>query len=273
MKYCPLLNCKVLYIDCNDCTIEEKRKCRSMGLNHENFTTTLEENTRIITLKHTEPDKLKKKYNKAVIGIDQSYTNTGISIAIDGKLVKVTSTKYFKDCPCKHKGQEVMNGKGRMIKVGKPSHTEKRQYVVDKVEAALKLCTERADETIIIVERMRTYSKDNNQSARYIKATASLIACIVDIAFKYDVPVYSVDTRSWKSVVIGDSRPKHNKLGLSPEKYATVAYVCNVLGFKSSIIGRNKQNKLTFDDDAADSACIALYGFAPKEKQKLLREE
>ena len=41
-------------------------------------------------------EKPKKKapsmgYKKCIIGIDQSYTRTGISIAVDGELKKVTS--------------------------------------------------------------------------------------------------------------------------------------------------------------------------------------
>ena len=35
----------------------------------------------------------KRKYNKVVVGIDQSYNNTGISIAADGKLKKVKSLR------------------------------------------------------------------------------------------------------------------------------------------------------------------------------------
>ena len=55
---CPLLGTAV-YLDCLDC---EDKQCIKQY-----------------------------KYNKVVVGIDQSYNNTGISIAADGKLVKVRS--------------------------------------------------------------------------------------------------------------------------------------------------------------------------------------
>lgn len=37
---------------------------------------------------------------------------------------------------------------------------------------------------------------------------------IVDTASQYNIPVYSVDTRAWKSASIGTSKEKSNKYGL-----------------------------------------------------------
>ena len=58
-KPCPLLGTAV-YLDCLDC---ETKECK----------------------------KSSKKYKQVIIGIDQSYNNTGISISADGKLKKVRS--------------------------------------------------------------------------------------------------------------------------------------------------------------------------------------
>ena len=55
---CPILG-TAIYLDCLDC---EDKQC-----------------------------KKQYKYQKVIIGIDQSYSNTGISIAADRKLVKVRS--------------------------------------------------------------------------------------------------------------------------------------------------------------------------------------
>lgn len=240
-KKCPLYG-MAIYMDCLEC---EEKVCTKMV-----------DNT--------------KKYKKAVIGIDQSYTNTGISIALDGKLKVVTSTDYFKECPCKHKNEEQINSNGKIVKVGKPSKTEKRAFVREKVKNALELCTKNAEETIVIVERIRTFNQGQNNFAKYMKPTAALIATIVDVAFEYDVKVYSVDTRTWKKAIVGDVKKGGNKFGVDPNKWHTICYVVKELGFKQ-VMYRNKNNRLCFDDDMADSACIALYGF--NKKQTLSLEE
>ncbi len=244
-KKCPLYGVAI-YLDCLEC---EQKEC----------------------LKSKMQEEKKKKYKKAVIGIDQSYTNTGISIAMDGKLQKVTSTKYYKECPCKHKNEEVINSKGNFVKVGTPSKTEKRAYVQEKVRKAINICLKYAEEVVIIVERIRTFNGGQNNYARYMKATASLLACIVDVAFEYDIKVYSVDTRAWKKAIVGDTKKGPNRYGVDPNKWHTICFVAKDLGIKS-VMYRNKNNKLCFDDDAADSACIALYGFH-KGKQSLLLED
>ena len=64
-RNCPLMG-TALYIDCLECDYEPCIYC-----------------------KH----KKKYKYNQIVIGIDQSYNNTGISICADSKLLKVKSLK------------------------------------------------------------------------------------------------------------------------------------------------------------------------------------
>lgn len=193
-------------------------------------------------------------YKKLVIGIDESYSNCGISIAADGKLLKVSSTNYYK-------------------KLGaKASKTEKRKYVYKMVQSILRLNVDKAKEVQIIVERMRSNSSNNSHggSIKYIKATAALIATIVDAAYEFDVKVYSVDTRSWKGQIVGTSKAKGNKYKVDAKKWPTIVFVKKLgfdVGFKSA---RGIQK---FDDDASDSACIALYGFLPGKLRKLKLEE
>lgn len=199
------------------------------------------------------------QYKKIVIGIDQSYTRCGISIGFDGKLKKVSSISY--------KGLET--------------RSEKRRELRRVLSHLLKQCTERATETIIICERISTFRKSfgNNKNQQgsnpsYLKMTGALVATIVDTAGEFDVPVYSVDTRAWKSKIVGSSKARKKK-GKRDAKSQTVEFVQN-LGFDLFIrekkVGKNKGEKL-YDDDAADSACMCLYGFLPKNKQKLLLEE
>lgn len=192
------------------------------------------------------------KYKKVVIGIDQSYQNTGISIAADGKLLKVTN-KEFK---------------------GTLANSEKRKQLAKVLINILNKVPQRATECIIICERIRTFS-GGFISTDYIKAMGALIATIVDTAHDYGVEVYSVDTRCWKSTIVGTSKgikvkvPDKKKGGykyVEDKKLPAIKFI-NGLGFHP-VKGNGEP-----DDDACDSACMALYGFSPKEAQKLKLEK
>lgn len=193
-------------------------------------------------------------YKHIVIGIDQSYNNTGISVAADGKLKKVTSIS-FEGCQNK---------------------SDKRFLLRNKLTCLLDKMLHRGNLITIICERIRTFS-GGFLSTDYIKSTGALIATIVDVASEYHVRVYSVDTRSWKSAIVGTS--KGDETG---NKGPTIEYV-RKLGFEESILVPLKRAKkgsfvrdgahYTWNDDAADSACIALYGFIPKSQRKLKLEE
>lgn len=191
------------------------------------------------------------KYNKIVIGFDQSYINTGVGIAADNKLLNVTS---FKD-------------KFRGLK----SPSDKRKCISIVLHELIKKSLNRASEVTILCERIRTFSGGGKGkqkgfiSMNYIKSTGALIATIVDVAHEYNIKVHSVDTRSWKSKVIGNSK----SVG-KDKKSSTIKFVKN-LGF--DVEYTTKTGLIKFDDDAADSGCIALYGFLPKGVQKLKLEK
>ena len=198
-------------------------------------------------------------YKKLVIGIDQSYTRTGISIAGDGQLLKVGYIP-FESSEC---------------------HSEKRRKVKDKLTHIIKLNKHRANQLVIIVERIRQFS-GGTLSMDYIKSTGALIGCIVDTAAEFDVPVYSADTRSWKSKVVGTSVPKTNKYNVDPKKWPTIEFLLRrrdvheadllvAVGKRSKKFAKQIGGvKYCYNDDAADSACIALYGFS---KGRSLRRE
>ena len=207
-KPCPTLGV-ALYLDCLDC---DDKQCQEKQY----------------------------KYNKVIIGIDQSYTRTGISVAADGKLLIVKSMSF----------------KGAKTK------TDKRKALADRLYSLLTNVRPKASELLVICEKIRTFSHGGKAggnsfiSTNYIKSTGALIATIVDTAYAFDVPVCSVDTRSWKSRVVGTS-----KGGKEP----TIDFVRH-LGFDISI---HTKKGVKYDDDAADSACIALYGFLDEKQQKL----
>lgn len=198
-------------------------------------------------------------YHKIIIGIDQSYKNTGISIIADGEIKKVTSkdlTHY-------------------------ETNTERRRALRKTLDGLLRSVTPKADSVVCIIERIRLQSQ-GFLNINYIKSIGALNALIVDTMAEYEIPVYSVDTRCWKAQVVGTSKPRPNKYGVPEEKWPTVRWV-NKQGFKSSILkevtGRKTKGtfigsngtKYMFDNDAADSCAIAMFGVIG-DKEKLQEE-
>lgn len=196
------------------------------------------------------------KYEKIFIGIDQSYKNTGVSISADGELLKVTSLnlEHYK------------------------TNSDKRKALRKYLNNMLKVITTKSDDITCILERIRLHSQ-GFLNIDYIKSMGALNAVIIDIMNEYDISVYSVDTRCWKSQVIGTSKPKDNNLGVPREKYPTVEWCINQ-GFEGSILevveGRKtkgtfmKDNiKYMYNNDASDSAGISMFGFVGNlEKMK-----
>lgn len=200
--------------------------------------------------------------SKIVIGIDQSYTRTGITILKNKKLVEMKSVDFY-DCN---------------------NNTEKRRRLKDILSNYILEYGE--EETIIITERIRLRSQGFLSEA-YIKSTGALVATIIDVANVYDIPVYSVDTRSWKGQIVGDSKPLNNPYGINKEKYRTILYLRSKGLLKyiaEPYTGRGKQGVINIkingkktpckiNDDLADSYCIAMYGFLPEHKRKLKEEK
>jgi len=167
-----------------------------------------------------------------IIGIDASYTRTGISIAKEGKLLAVRSIKFKK------------------IK-GKPA---KRANVREKLtKYILKYNPE-----MIVVERTRQFSTGDKPfiAMNMIKTGISMLTTIIDVAYENNIPVYSVDTRAWKSAVIGTSKPKGGD-----KKLPALEYIKS-LGFE-----------VYDDDDAADSGCIALFYWKAEQKHGAKRRD
>lgn len=203
--------------------------------------------------------------NKVVIGIDQSYTRTGITVLCNKELFEMYSLDFD----------------------GCKTNTEKRKHIRRRLKQIIETVKEEfdTDEIIIITERIRLRSQQFLSEA-YIKATGALVATIIDVADIYYIPVYSVDTRSWKSQIVGNSKPLKNPYEINPEKYRTILYVRDrglLKYIAEEYKGRGKKGIINvkiggqrvpckINDDLADSYCIAMYGFLPKGKQKLKEE-
>lgn len=208
--------------------------------------------------------------SKVVIGIDESYTRTGITVLVDKEIFEMYSID-FKGCK---------------------TNTEKRDRLhAQLINAINKVMVEAwPDDIMILCERIRLRSQ-GFLSESYIKATGALIATIIDTVSIYQIPVYSVDTRSWKGQIVGSSKPLNNPYGINPEKYRTILYMRDkgllrwiaeeyegrgekgVIWANRTVRGHKEKVRIKVNDDLADSYCIALYGFLPKNKQKLKEEK
>lgn len=202
------------------------------------------------------------KYKKIVIGIDQSYKNTGISISADGKLKKVTSL-FLEKCKC---------------------NSEKRMLLKKRLTEIVVRLLLRAEKVVCIIERIRLRSQ-GFLNIDYIKSIGALNSVIVDVMYKYDVPVYSVDTRCWKSQIVGTSKPgnPNNIWKMEPEKYPTFEWLKNtypdlLMSVFIDMTGTRKKKNVfeengklwKINDDACDSAAISLFGFyGQKDKLQL----
>lgn len=209
--------------------------------------------------------------DKVVIGIDQSYTRTGITVLCNKEIFEMYNID-FKGCK---------------------TNTDKRIELREQLSNAITdINTEiGADEVIVITERIRLRSQ-GFLSENYIKSTGALIATIIDIAEEEHIPVYSVDTRAWKSAIVGSSKPLPNPYGINPEKYRTILYMRDrgllnhiaeeyegrgekgvIWANRTLSDGKKEKVRIKINDDLADSYCIAMYGFLPENKQKLKEEK
>lgn len=209
--------------------------------------------------------------NKYVIGIDQSYTRTGITVLKDKEVVEMHSLN-FEHCY---------------------SNTDKRQLIGTYLCELLLELDSVDNDIIVITERIRLRSQ-GFLSENYIKATGALVATIIDVCTPLNIKVYSVDTRAWKSAIVGTSKPLDNPYGINPEKYRTILYLRDkgllkhiaeeykgrgkkgIICVKMDVVedGKEVRKKVPckINDDLADSYCIAMYGYLPKGKQKLKEE-
>ena len=186
-------------------------------------------------------------YRRVIIGIDQSYKNTGVTIVCDGKIKQVKSV---------HLEQYANN-------------STRRRVLSQKLDSLLRAVAEKADKQVCIIERIRLQSQ-GFINIDYIKSIGALNATIVDCCSRYSIEVYSVDTRCWKAQVVGTSKPMSNKFGVPPEKWPTVKWVIDK-GFEDSLLipitGRKRVGtferdgqRFMYNNDAADSAGIAMFG-------------
>lgn len=188
------------------------------------------------------------KYKKIVIGIDQSYKRTGVTVIADRSNILMLSSINFENCR---------------------NNSDKRNTIRTSLNTLLMKCKASAKEVVIVFERIRLQSQ-GFINIDYIKGIGALNTCIIDTAYNHGIDCYSVDTRCWKSQIVGSSKPLENNLGIDKEKYRTILFLLDRGLEKKILVTAGKQKKkgviikngerYTYNDDAADSFCIALYG-------------
>lgn len=197
-----------------------------------------------------------------IIGIDQSYKRTGITILVDKKIRKIKSIDFSKT----------------------ESNSEKRRILHNSLNNLLYKAKSKAknkhDSIIVVIERIRLQSQ-GFINIDYIKSIGALNSVIVDVCHLYDIPVYSVDTRCWKASVIGTSKGAKNNYSVPEEKWPTVRWVISkgheqdilreVQGRKAKGTFMRNGTKYEYDNDAADSVGIA-YSWYYVDKDKLKPE-
>lgn len=197
------------------------------------------------------------------IGVDQSYEDTGIAIVLDGKVKLVTDVKLK----------------------GYKNNRERRRALGDILHSAIKTAKGKSKELgcpcRLVFERIRLRSA-GVLSFDYIKSMGALCAVISDLCVDMDVPVYSADTRAWKTAVVGTAKPQDNTYGIDPKKWPTICW-CNEHGYgrhirdyeisprkKKGVFQDMRGERYVYNDNKADAICIALYGCMPDAK---LQEE
>lgn len=186
---------------------------------------------------------------KAVIGIDESYTNTGISLCIDKKVITVKSliTRTKNDMRL-YVQNEISN----------LAHIANWDYNIHHTEMA------------VVFERVRLFSS-SFISTQYMLSMSYLNGAIIMKAIEEEIPCYSIDTKCWKSHVVGSSKPQENKYGVDPKKFITLDYCMKNPELKKYVVeyeeNERKQKKcykakdgkyVRFNDNLADAICISL---------------
>ena len=178
------------------------------------------------------------------IGLDQSYTDTGIAVVQDGKVL-FAGHETFEGCKLRY---------------------DKRKLLIKRLEKLIDKCKSKGD-VLVTIEAVRLFSGSNPHiSVNYIFGTCALVGAIVDCCITKNVPITWVETRSWKKGVLGSSKPSQKPLeGVKDKnKIASILYCIN-LGLKEKISYEVKQGKnkgqIRYNDNIADAICIAMCGY------------
>lgn len=190
----------------------------------------------------------------AIIGIDQSYTDTGIAIAVGGKILAAISLSFDKI----------------------DYDTEKRILLKNKLHHAINLCYNNGYKPIVYFEQVRI--NKNQTTFNYMKRAGAMESVIIDLCYSEKLECRSVSSNSWKAKVLGSRKKIENEKGIAPEKYIAYEYT-HKLGLdkftlqpcsnrtENYLLIDKRGTKLKYNDNIGDAICISLYGCLPQKDQ------
>lgn len=209
--------------------------------------------------------------NEIVIGIDQSYSCTGIATLVNGTLEDVKDVnKGYKDELGIDYRVRLKDSLKRHIEDCNRKYTVHNKFMPGDIDPP---------EGIIMMERTRLFSH-GKINFDVMEKKCYLDALIIDVAQQYGYKCYSVDTRAWKTQIVGSIEAIENNEGIPPEKYPTIFHLREE-GYQAYIqvpVLNSRERKGVFEEDGtrykwsndrADAICIAQYYYVDPAKRKL----
>lgn len=207
------------------------------------------------------------QYRALCLGIDQAYGDTGIAIAgitLD-KQIDIIATRAVPPVESKSK-------------------VEYRAKVNTAIRTMLKNYRALGDEFCAICESVRVYTEGNISIRNHLNWGAlqgSMHDCLYNT---FGASLRIVDTRAWKSAVVGTSKPSDSApTGVDPKKWPTIQCMMHEYDVPKEWLTKplsprtkkytwqdEKGNNFTYNSDVADACAIAIYGLIrPVNKLKL----
>lgn len=184
---------------------------------------------------------------EAIIGIDQSYTDTGIAIAVRGEILAAISLPF----------------------ANTDHDTKRRNLLRKRILDAITLCHKHDYYPVVYYEQVRI--NKNQSTFKFVKRSGAMESVIIDLCYDCNITCRSVSTNSWKAKVLGTRDKIKNNKGIAPEKYVAYRHT-HKLGLDKYTLepcsNRTKRyvkklddgTKIKYNDNIGDAICIALYG-------------
>ena len=188
------------------------------------------------------------------IGIDASYTRSGVAVAVDGEVILSFSFPRL----------EWNEGKK---KVSESRLSFRKRFKVE-LENMLNDIIRDLDQEV------RVYFEPNNyQNMVALIANAELFASIEDLFDEWDLEITLLQASKWQSAI--GRKPKDVLLYSNerkPKKMPVIRYVEDVLGIDCKEKDEDGKDKIDkdgrywYEDDIADAIVMAMFPFIVKKK-------
>jgi hypothetical protein len=184
--------------------------------------------------------------SKLVIGIDQSYTNSGITVIRDGKITQSFSLERIKAEP-------------------RIEYRQRLLVEIFKITNAFEFATQSFHETR---GEIFIYTETNNYQQRTaIVSATEIITSLEDLAWDRDYTFKTITATQWQSNIGRHRYPvKMFKDERKPKKMPVIKIIEEEYGidcklYKNGEIKKDAKGLIWYNDDKADSVGIALFGW------------